>query len=195
MSRLSPDEVILGLLQAAPAHGYELLERFRDPAHLGRIWNMSTSQIYAVLKRLESEGAIVGQPIPQPDAPARTEYHITTQGKDSLAAWLADSHPPISIHRIRVVFLSRLYIATLLGQPTDGIIERQLSVCVAQFEKVRASLRTSRSPVEKLTLEYVAGQLDSAIQWLKHCREYPLIIPDQTNAHSSSQAAGLPSKQ
>ena len=94
-----------------------------------------------------------------------------------------------------MVFLSRLYIATLLGQPTDGIIERQLSVCVAQLEKIRASLRTSRSPVEKLTLEYVAGQLDSAIQWLKHCREYPLIIPDQTNTHSSSQAAGLPSKQ
>ena len=154
MSRLSPDEVILGLLQAAPAHGYELLERFRDPAHLGRIWNMSTSQIYAVLKRLESEGAIVGQPIPQPDAPARTEYHITTQGKDSLAAWLADSHPPISIHRIRVVFLSRLYIATLLGQPTDVIIERQLSVCVAQLEK---------NPGKPAHLPFPGGKTDFGI--------------------------------
>jgi len=178
MSRLSPDEVILGLLQAAPAHGYELLERFRDPAHLGRIWNMSTSQIYAVLKRLEGEGSIRGQPIPQPDAPARIEYHITSQGKNLLAAWLAEAHPPISIHRIRVVFLSRLYIATLLGRPTDGIVERQKTVCEVQLQKVRASFRGSSYSVETLTLDFVAGQLESAIDWLTHCRETPLVIPE-----------------
>lgn len=178
MSRLSPDEVILGLLQASPSHGYDLLDRFRDPAHLGRIWNMSTSQIYAVLKRLENEDAIVGQPIPQPDAPARKEYQITTQGENRLAAWLTDTHPPTSIHRIRVVFLSRLYIATLLGHPTEDIIHHQLSVCEAQLDKVRANLHRSSSSVEKLTLFYVVGQLESAINWLKRCRETTLIIPE-----------------
>lgn len=178
MSRLSPDEVILGLLKAAPSHGYDLLERFRDPAHLGRIWNMSTSQIYAVLKRLEAEGAITGTPIPQPDAPPRVEYRITPKGEAQLEAWLADPLPPISIHRIRVVFLSRLYIATLLSEPTEGIISRQLAVCEAQLEKVRASIQSTPSAVERLTLEFVQGQLESAIAWLDHCRDHSLVIPD-----------------
>lgn len=193
MSRLSPDEVILGLLKAAPAHGYDLLERFRDPDHLGRIWNMSTSQIYAVLKRLESKAAIKGTPVPQPDAPPRVEYQITAKGEAQLADWLADPQPPISIHRIRVVFLSRLYIATLLDQPTEGITSRQLAVCEAQLEKVKTRIQTTSSDVEELTLTFVRGQLESAIAWLNHCREQPLILPDTSKFNPIIPAAGKPS--
>jgi len=192
MPRLSPDEVILGLLKAAPAHGYDLLERFRDPAHLGRSWNMSTSQIYAVLKRLEQENAITGEPIPQPDAPPKIEYHLTPQGEARLEAWLADPQPPISIHRIRVVFLSRLYIAALLNRPSEGIIARQLAVCEAQLEKVQKGIEATPSPVEKLTLEFVAGQLEAAIAWLNRCRAAPMILPGQAEPSKPTPAADLP---
>lgn len=174
MSRLSPDEVLLGLLKAQPAHGYELLDTFRDPAQLGRVWNMSASQLYAVLKRLERSGAILGRDVPQPDAPARTEYTLTDLGEARLTAWLADEHPPASIHRIRVLFLSRLYIATLLQLPADPIIDRQLAVCEAQREKLQQEASQTTSPVERLTLQFVIGQLDSAIAWLHHCRSHPL---------------------
>lgn len=182
MPRLSPDEVILGLLQSAPSYGYELLDRFRDPDHMGRIWNMSTSQIYAVLKRLESEGAIIGQPIPQPDAPPRTEYRLTPKGQRRLIAWLAETNPPVSIHRIRVVFLSRLYIATLLNLPTEDIIKYQFSVCESQLKKIQANISSSSSPVEILTLQFVAGQLEAALDWLNHCKAYPLVIPQNKTA-------------
>lgn len=177
MSRLSPDEVILGLLKSAPSYGYELLDRFHDPDHLGRIWNMSTSQIYAVLKRLENEGAISGRPIPQPDAPPRMEFHLTPVGEARLTAWISDPLPPVSIHRIRVVFLSRLYIATLLELPTEDIIHRQLNVCETQWMKIQTNRQSASSPFEILTLQFVTGQLEAAIDWLKHCQEYPLVIP------------------
>ena len=179
MSRLSPDEVILGLLQAAPSHGYDLLERFRDPAHLGRVWNMSVSQLYAVLNRLESENLITGREIPQSDAPPRTEYAITPLGEQRVAGWLAETQPPVSIHRIRVQFLSRLYIATLLGLPTEGITDRQLAVCETQRDAIREKLARIDSPVETLTLEFVLGQLEAAITWLHRCREHPLTFPDE----------------
>ncbi|QRN82303.1 PadR family transcriptional regulator [Chloroflexota bacterium] len=177
MSRLSPDEVILGLLLAAPSYGYELLDRFRDSDHLGRIWNMSTSQIYAVLKRLESEGAITGHPIPQPEAPPRMVYHLTSKGEGRLMAWLAETNPPVSIHRIRIVFLSRLYIATLLDLPTEEIIQRQISVCERQLVKIQANIGSSSSSVEIMTLQFVAGQLEAALDWLNHCKAFPLVIP------------------
>ncbi len=177
MSRLTPDEVLLGLLKARPSHGYELLERFRSPAHLRRIWNMSTSQLYAVLKRLEREGAITGRELPQPDAPPRTEYALTSLGEDRLAAWLADPEPPTSIHRIRVLFLSRLYIATLLDQPTEGLIARQLAVCEAQRKAMQGKAARPASSVEALTLEFVIGQLDAAIAWLHNIEAHPLTLP------------------
>ena len=61
MSTLTPDETILGLIAIQTCYGYELIETFRSSSELGDIWKMSTSQIYAVLKRLERVGLIDGR--------------------------------------------------------------------------------------------------------------------------------------
>ncbi len=143
---------------------------------------MSTSQLYAVLKRLEEEGAIAGREVPCKDAPAHTEYALTSLGERLLAAWLAEPHPPTSIHRIRVQFLSRLYIAALLGLPSDEIIAHQLAVCEAQRDVIKKETERTESPVEALTLDFVLGQLSACIAWLHHCQTCPLeILPDAPN--------------
>ncbi|MFU8827173.1 MAG: PadR family transcriptional regulator, partial [Brevefilum sp.] len=132
MATLVPDEVILGLLKAQPAHGYELLDYFRSFSTLGRIWTMSTSQLYAVLKRLERDGAVVGCEEEVSNAPPRIKYEITPQGEEQLNAWLFDDHPSPSIHRIRVLFLSRIFIANLLNINYEGIVDAQITSCEAQ---------------------------------------------------------------
>jgi len=169
MKRLVPDEVLLGLLKAEPAHGYELLERFHSPEHLGRIWTMSTSQLYAVLKRLEAEGLISGELVTMPDAPTRTLYSVTAYGTQQLEHWLYTKHPSTSIHRIRVIFLSRLYIAKLLDFSCEAIIENQREVCEVQYEDLLTERRSIQTGVEALTLDFVIGQLQTAIDWLDHC--------------------------
>jgi DNA-binding PadR family transcriptional regulator len=181
MKRLTPDEVLLGLLKARPAHGYELLETFRDPAHLGHIWNMSTSQMYAVLKRLEEGGLITGSEIPQPNAPARVEYRLTERGEARLERWLAEPLPPTSIHRIRVLFLSRLYIAALLERPADAIIHRQIAACQDQLAEIQAERARTSSPIKALTLDFVIGQLEACIAWLDHCQAHPLPNPGRVH--------------
>lgn len=167
MERLVPDEVILGLLKARPRHGYELLECFRSTSQLGRIWTMSTSQLYAVLKRLEGSGAIKGSEIITPNAPPRMEFNITPVGDVLLEDWLYDADPSPSIHRIRVLFLSRIFIANLLKAPYEIIVNAQVRVCEAQKTHFNFRLVESISEVEKLTISFVIGQLDSAILWLK----------------------------
>jgi len=169
MQRLIPDEVLLGLIKAQPAHGYELLDRFKSKADLGRIWTMSTSQLYAVLKRLEEEGLIDGQQIVVKDAPSRTEYSITNQGEVTLRSWLNETYPSSSIHRIRVIFMSKLYIANLLGVPYEDIIEHQEKACVTQRQKLILERQQVHSKIEEVVLDFVIGQLDSALIWLAHC--------------------------
>ena len=44
-----------GIVAARARHGYQLIDCFRDTAQLGRVWDLSTSQLYAVLKRLEAQ--------------------------------------------------------------------------------------------------------------------------------------------
>lgn len=170
MNRLVPDEVILGLLKAQPTHGYDLLSQFQSREQLGRIWNMSTSQLYAVLKRLEDGDLITGRPVDVEDAPSRVVYRITESGENRLSAWMLDPDPPTSIHRIRVLFLSRIYIARLLGEPVDKILNYQKDVCVNQYRKLLEEHENVDSSFERLTLDYVIGHLDATISWLDQCR-------------------------
>jgi DNA-binding PadR family transcriptional regulator len=76
-----------------PTHGYQLLEYFRSPSALGRIWTMSASQLYAVLKRLSNEGDIAGKELKVRNAPSRVAYTVTASGEHKLEAWLFDAQP------------------------------------------------------------------------------------------------------
>lgn len=167
MARPISDEVILGLLKAQPAHGYELLERFKSRSQLGHSWRMSTSQLYAVLKRLERGGAITGREVTVHNAPPRIEYKITPQGDQQLESWLFDPQPSASVHRIRVLFLSRIYIANLLNIPLEPIVEAQIVSCQMQRERFVTQKQSYLSEIELLTLEFIITQLDAAINWLK----------------------------
>ncbi len=167
MKRPLPDQVILGLIKAKPAHGYELLDKFNSQAHLGRIWTMSTSQLYAVIKRLEESSLITGMQIEAEGAPPRIIYTITDAGENALLNWLFDPHPPTSIHRLRIMFLSRLYIADILNLPVALIFINQRKVCTDQIEKFQLEKTRVGSKLEMLTIGFIIGQLESALEWLE----------------------------
>jgi DNA-binding PadR family transcriptional regulator len=181
----TPDRVILGLLAAQPQHGYELVAHFQSPALLGRVWTMSTSQVYAVLKRLERQGAIVGAEIEMPDAPTRTEHTITRAGRAQLEGWLADPHPSASVRRIRVEFISKLHVARLLGLSLDPIVNCQRRACQRQLERLRMEAGQTASPTERLSLEFAVGQLQAALDWLDRCAE---MMADDRQALDQTQA-------
>ncbi|MCZ2095442.1 MAG: PadR family transcriptional regulator [Anaerolineae bacterium] len=169
MQKLTPDDTLLGLLAANSQHGYQLLDAFRDPQQLGQVWYVSTSQLYAVLKRLEQQGLIAGTQIACADAPTRTEYALTEAGRARLSAWLDEPQPSPSLRRIRVEFLSRLYIAGLLGIPAEPIIARQRAACTRRLEGLRARRVTPPHGVGDLALEMVIAQLEAIIAWLGAC--------------------------
>jgi len=171
MKRPVPDQVILGLIKAKPAHGYELLDKFNSQAHLGRIWTMSTSQLYAVLKRLEESSLITGMQIETEGAPPRIIYTITESGEDDLLNWLFDPNPPTSVHRLRIMFLSRLYIADILNLPVAPIFANQRKVCIDQIEKFQLEKAYVSSKLEMLTIGFIIGQLESAMEWLKEAEK------------------------
>lgn len=167
MSALTPDETLLGLLAIKPRHGYELLECFNQPDQLGRVWKLTTSQIYKVLKRLEEGGLIVGQAVDVPNAPQRVEYHLTASGQARLQHWLAEQTPSGSIRRIRVEFLSRLYIARGLHQPVTEIIHFQQQACQQQLATLNRLRQSATSEMDTLTLNFVIAQLNAVLAWIK----------------------------
>jgi len=173
MSSLTPDETILGLLAAEARHGYQLLECFRDPAQLGEVWNLSTSQLYAVLKRLERQGDVIGCQIESDNAPPRTEYTLTPQGRIRLERWLNEVNPSSSIRRVRVEFLSRLFIARLLNIPTIPIVVRQKRVCLQQAAALREQRERAQPGIHFLAVDLVVTQLDAVLLWIERCELVP----------------------
>ncbi|MHB8628492.1 MAG: PadR family transcriptional regulator [Aggregatilineales bacterium] len=179
MSSITPDETILGLLAVRARHGYELLDCFRDPSQLGEVWNLSTSQLYAVLKRLESQGLVEGHAVVMPDAPIRTEYELTPSGETRLQAWLNESAPSASVHRVRVEFLSRLYVARFLDIPTVPIVERQKAVCRKKRTELLVCLEKAEPGIGRLTLELSITQLDAILKWLDRCELSPQSVDER----------------
>jgi len=179
MEQLTPDFVLLGLLAAQPCHGYQLLDIFRQPDQLGRVWNLSNSQIYAVLKRLETKASIVGQEMVVGDAPPRTVYTLTPAGQEQLEGWLYESQPSASIRRIRVEFLSRLYITRLLNIPSIQIVHAQRAACLQRREMLIEERDQSEPGMGVLTLELVIAQLDAVLQWITRCELVPQGLDEE----------------
>jgi DNA-binding PadR family transcriptional regulator len=173
MNTLIPDETLLGLLAAEARHGYQLIGCFRDPAQLGNVWALSTSQLYAVLKRLASQNLITGETVTSSDAPARTEYRLTPAGIQRLELWLTETDPSASVLRVRVEFLSRLYIARLLNLPTLDIVRWQKQSCCLRRDARRIDRDCAAPGVGRLALELEIAQLDAIMQWIDRCELVP----------------------
>ncbi len=170
---LLPDETLLGLLAAHAQHGYQLIDCFRDPAQLGNVWSLGTSQIYAVLKRLQTQGLIVGRAVESADAPTRIEYSLTEVGMQSLEIWLNEVEPRAAARQVRVEFLSRLYIARLLNRPTLEIVRRQKASCRQRLVARIVARDSAPLGVGRLALDLEVAQLEIILDWLDRCELDP----------------------
>jgi DNA-binding PadR family transcriptional regulator len=152
-----PDDLILGLLAYRPQHGYELLAAFEAPAELGRVWTMSRSQVYAVLKRLEALGLIRGRSMRGQDAPDRVEYAVTAAGRRKLEGWLDESEPSASVRSMRVS-LSANCTSPSNRRPLGPIIERQAEACLERL-RFHGSPARAVSVTEQRSPDFVSRQL------------------------------------
>ncbi len=172
------DETLLGLLAVRPMHGYQLLDAFQDPRQLGLVWKLSTSQLYSVLKRLERSGDISGAEQPSEIGPPRVAYTLTAQGRARVQAWLDEPSPSVSIRRVRVEFLSRLWIARRLGLPAAPIIARQRAACQQEYDRLQRESAARHALMERLMLDLVQSQLRAALAWLDRCEAQWLETSD-----------------
>jgi DNA-binding PadR family transcriptional regulator len=179
---ISPDDVLLGLLADRPRHGYPLIQCFRDRVQLGSVWALGMSQLYAVLKRLESLELIEGRTHEPEAGPARTEFALTASGHERLERWLQDAAPAADPERVRVEFLSRLYVARLLGCPTAAIVQRQRDACLERRRVLAERRAQSMSGVDWLALEFDISQNEAVLGWIARCELIPRTDPELDQA-------------
>src|SRR4029078_7561434 len=108
MPSTSVTPVILGLLALGPRSGYEIKTTVDRSTRF--FWAASYGQIYPELKRLESEGLVVGEDSPN-GRRARRVYRLTDAGGAELERWLLGRDTTVEL---RDENLLRLFFADAL---------------------------------------------------------------------------------
>lgn len=159
--------ILLGLLRAEPCYGYELksvFERF-----LGGTWPLNVGQVYAALGKLEDEGLVECEVVPQDGTPDRKVFSITTAGEAELNRWLGV--PETGPVRLRDEFFMKILIATITSGPlAAALIGQQRAAHFRALSEIDGAKRDpDLHPATALLLEGAALRLEADLKWLDVC--------------------------
>jgi Predicted transcriptional regulators len=167
---------ILGLLNEAPVHGYELRKQLR--LRLGGFRVFSYGSLYPALRRLTRAGLIVedtDQPEPEPGAwsrRGRRVYQITAEGKERFAGMLSDCGPQTwddESFGVHLAFFSRTP-----AEARMRILEGRRRAVEERREGLRSALGRAREQIDRYTQELHQLGLDTCereVRWLNELIE------------------------
>ena len=140
MARSSDDDLLLGewaclgILCAAPNHGFAIAARLKPDADIGRIWSLSRALTYRSLEQLTLRGLI--EPVGEEPGIAggnRTVLAATRAGRARFRRWL---HTPVEhLRDLRSELLLKIVLARTNGIDISDTL-------VAQRERVTAFIAT-----------------------------------------------------
>lgn len=167
------DHTVLGVLSDGPLHGYELRKRLT--AILGPFRALSFGSLYPCLHRLTAAGLI--EQIDSVDRDdivgvstkrARIVYALTPEGKETFAAWVADTGPEAwedEAFAARLAFFSRTEAAVRLRilEGRRARLEERLSALQASIDRTQERLDVY---AERLQQHGIEGA-EREVSWLE----------------------------
>lgn len=160
---------ILGTLQDAPLHGYEL--RKRISTILGALRTLSYGSLYPALKELTERGLIMADESERESAATnprgRIVYRLTSDGKDHLHEILAHAGPSAWEDEgfgVRLAFFAQTEKAVRLR-----ILEGRRSRLEERLEVLRDNLARRRERLDAWTMElqrHGEESVEREVRWL-----------------------------
>jgi DNA-binding PadR family transcriptional regulator len=183
---------ILGLLQEAPIHGYELRKELG--LRLGGFRLFSYGSLYPALRRLTRAGLIVEDPERAAEAGSwsrrgRRVYRITAEGKERLAELLSESGPQAwddESFGVHIAFFSRTP-----AEARMRILEGRRRAVEERREGLRAALARTREQIDNYTQQLHQLGLDTCereVRWLNE------LIATERAAQDEAQEQDTPER-
>ncbi len=163
-SRRATDYVLLGVLMVAPTHGYEI-RQFLDN-FLESKWHIGSSQMYSLLKRLETRQMVESFLSPQAKRPSKRIYCLTAQGKEAFLVWI--QQPVMHVRDLRIEFIAKLFFIDRLSLSCGNrLIQNQIDA-LNRIKKTITNAQSSQcAPFETLSLRFRQTTIEACINWLK----------------------------
>jgi DNA-binding PadR family transcriptional regulator len=154
-------ELVLGLLSAGPAHGYDV-KRGHD-TWFPESRPLAFGQVYTTLGRLERDGLVEVVEKTAGGGPNRTVYALTAKGRDHLRDWLSDPVPLAWGSADEV--LRKLVTAIRTGGDVAAFLARQRASHLRRIRELRES-PAGDDPTSPVVREYIVAHLDADLRWL-----------------------------
>lgn len=127
------EHALLVALSERPGSGLELAGRFEKS--IGFFWHATHQQIYRVLGRMETDGWLSVETVPQTGRPDKKVYSVSPTGATALADWLAE---PLAMESFRSDLAVKLRAASY-GE--RGVLLRRVRETLADHEARLAHYR------------------------------------------------------
>ncbi len=189
---MSISHALLGLLEPAPRHGYDLKRLFDRYFAPGR--PLAFGQVYATLGRLQRDGMVVAAGTDQAEGPERRMYAITGQGSDTLAAWLGDPIEPEP--HLQATLFTKVTLAVITGRPITPLLDAQRHAHIARMRELTALRRTAPLPMALLA-DYALFHLEADLRWIELtaaratelANQIPPLLPGDAAAGANLETA------
>jgi DNA-binding PadR family transcriptional regulator len=164
---------LLALLAEEPTHGYQLKTAFER--RTGGSWALNIGQVYTTLQRLERDG-LVEVDTARPaggygERADRTDYRITTAGREQLDAWFASPVVPEGPARDELTI--KVLLAVAAGDvDVAGILQRQRSATLSQLQaytRRKAQADPDRDLAWLMLLDALIFKAEAEVRWLDAC--------------------------
>jgi DNA-binding PadR family transcriptional regulator len=165
------EQVLLGMIAAAPSTGYDLKQQFATTP-LG-VYQPSSGALYPALRRLELRGLLRSEPsgTGQERTRPRFVYHVTEQGRAAHVAWVRRPVDPATIttdmplHVMRFVMMERVAPrADVLAFLAD--LRDALAAYLDELERYVATLALPGRHVP-LALDHGIATYTASLAWTK----------------------------
>jgi PadR family transcriptional regulator AphA len=163
-TRTCTEFVLLGALLQSPKHGYEIMQ-FLEPA-LGSTWQVSTSQLYVLVKRLEREGLLESAVESQDNRPSRRVFSLTPAGSKAFLKWV---HSPAEhVRDLRAEFLAKLFFFRHLAlKGGTELVDAQIRTLKEIRQGIFKKKDKEPDPFKGLVLGIKAMTIHMWLQWLR----------------------------
>jgi DNA-binding PadR family transcriptional regulator len=159
---LTGEWAVLGLLNAAPSHGFALAKELAPSGDIGRIWALSRPLTYRAIDTLLERGFIESR-TEQPGRAGgnRTIYAATRAGRDAFRTWVTT--PVEHLRELRSDLLLKIVLAQRCSIPIDDMIDAQMEL----VRRIRAGLDMQlRHAPKDLVLVWRIHAVDAALEFL-----------------------------
>ncbi|MGS0686445.1 PadR family transcriptional regulator [Nakamurella sp. GG22] len=158
---MSVSRSLLGLLETAPRHGYDLKRAHDELFRTER--PLAYGQVYATLARLLKNGLVTAEGTEPGEGPDRKRYAITDAGVSDVDQWLSTPERPQEY--LQNTLYTKVVLALLSHRSADQILDAQRREHLAAMREFTRR-KQSGDLADQLICDHALFHLEADMRWL-----------------------------